>query len=74
MQIHLSPDIEVGFAELAAQAGQTPEQLVISLIAEKLSHEDRFRQSVVEGLASLDRSEFRTQDELEARFANYLRD
>ncbi len=66
--------MEVRLRELAAQAGQTPEDYLAVLVSGKISYEAWFRESVAEGFASLDRGEFLTQEEVEKRFARFLTD
>ncbi len=74
MAITFPPELETSLCELAAQAGQSPEAYLASLVSEKIAYESWFRESVAEGFVELDRGEFVTQEEVEKRFARYLKD
>ena len=72
MTIHLSPEVEAQLKELAVQAGQSPDELVHDLISDQFAYRHSFIQRIEEGLASLDRGEYVTHEEVEARLAPYL--
>ena len=73
MQISLPSDVQDHLLRLSIETGQSPEHIVESMIAERLSYDEWFRASVAEGFASLDRGEFFTQEEVEARLQHHLR-
>ena len=57
MEVQLTPDQEAQLNELAGQTGRSAEQVVLDAI-DRLVHDKKFRDAVIEGLESLDRGEY----------------
>ncbi len=74
MEIPLSPEVEASLKQLATQSGQTPAQVLQGLIDDKLAYRKSFLERIDAGLASLNRGEFLTHEEMEAKLAPYLQD
>jgi predicted transcriptional regulator len=67
MELRLSPEQEAELAALAAQEGRTPDDLAREVFGRALAEETRFVEAVTHGLASLDRGEYVSHQELGAR-------
>ena len=64
MEISLAPELEAKINLIASQTGKGPSQVVQELVANYLDHDQWFRQGVEEGIASLDRGESVSHDEV----------
>ena len=67
MEISLIPEQEARIAELAARDGRSIEEIVWEAIDRYLQDDARFVEAVLQGLASLDRGEFVSQEEVGKR-------
>jgi predicted transcriptional regulator len=72
MQVHLSPDQEARLIELAARDGRTPDQLVEQALDRFFAADADFIEAVMKGLASLDRGEGLTHEEVGKRMNRLL--
>ena len=73
MEIFLTPECEAELKRIASQQGRPAQQVVQELVTTYLDHEDWFREEVGKGLASLDRGEFVSHDEVGKRMERSLR-
>jgi predicted transcriptional regulator len=64
MQVHLTPEQEARLAKLAAREGRSPEQLVQEALDRFFEADRHFVEAVMKGLASLDRGEGLTHEEV----------
>jgi predicted transcriptional regulator len=67
MQVHLTPEQEAQLVELAARCGQSPDQLVHEALDRFFAADAGFVEAVMKGLASLDRGEGLTHEEVGTR-------
>jgi len=67
MEVQLSPEQEAQLAALAAQEGRTPDDLAREVFGRALAEEARFVEAVKRGLASLDRGEYISHQDVGAR-------
>jgi predicted transcriptional regulator len=67
MEIFLAPEREAELKRVAARQGRPAQQVVQELVETYLDHEDWFRQEVGKGLASLDRGESVSHEEVGKR-------
>ncbi|HME32541.1 MAG TPA: hypothetical protein VKG65_07305 [Terriglobales bacterium] len=72
MEISLTPEMEQRLSQVASQAGKGTQELVQELVANYLDHDAWFRSEVVKGLASLNRGESVTHDEVGRRMERRL--
>jgi predicted transcriptional regulator len=72
MEISLAPELEAKIHQLASQTGKAPNQIVQELVASHLDHDEWFRQEVGKGLASLDRGESVSHEEIRRRMERIL--
>jgi predicted transcriptional regulator len=73
MEVHLTPEKEAQLQKLAAWSGRDPSQLVQNAVDRLLEEDTEFRSAVREGLASLDRGEYLTEEEMDAFVEEMLR-
>jgi predicted transcriptional regulator len=73
MEIFLTPELEAELNRVAAQSGRPTQQVVQELVETYLDHQDWFRNEVGKGLASLDRDEFVSHDEVGKSMERTLR-
>lgn len=73
MEVHLSPEKEARLQEIAAWSGLATERLVQEAVNRFLEEDAEFRAAVREGLASLDRGEYLTEEEMDAFVEEMLR-
>jgi predicted transcriptional regulator len=69
MEIRLTPDEEARLAEVAAQVGSDPEQLVRNAALSLLSEDSAFRAAVIIGVRQADGGELIDETEMDARVA-----
>jgi predicted transcriptional regulator len=69
MEIRLTPDEEARLAEVAAQVGSDPEQLVRNAALSLLSEDSAFRAAVIVGVRQADCGELIDETEMDARVA-----
>ena len=72
MQVHLTPEQQARLVELAARDGRSPEQLVREALDRFLDADADFVEAVMKGLASLDRGEGLTLEEVGKRIDRLL--
>lgn len=73
MEVHLTPEKEARLQQIAAVAGKNAAQVVEEAVDRLLSEDERFRDAVRQGFASLDRGQFVDEEEMDARVARMLR-
>lgn len=73
MQIHLHPDLEAKLNRVAAENNRGAEEYVQQLVEHYVDHDAWFRQQVKKGLDQLDRGEFLTHKEMDARIEQMFR-
>jgi len=66
MEVHLNPDMQAKLARLAAEQGRNTEALVQEAIARFVDYDEWFIREVEKGLASADRGELVTHEEVGA--------
>jgi len=67
MEINLKPELEYHLAELAARDGRSTGELVEDVLSRYLEDEAHFVKAVMKGLASLDRGESMSHEEVGQR-------
>ena len=67
MDVRLTPEQEARLAEFAARDGRSPEDLVQEAISRYFEDDAQFIEAVKEGLASLDRGDYVTHEEVSRR-------
>jgi predicted transcriptional regulator len=72
MQVYLKPEQEPRLSELAARDGRSPEQLVEEALDRFFEADSDFVEAVIQGLASLDRGEGLTHEEVGKRIDRLL--
>lgn len=73
MEVHFTPEQQAHLAQIAAQAGTTPEQLVANVVARYLDEKATFLAAVEKGIAAAERGEFIEEEEMDARVEATLR-
>lgn len=72
MEIHLNPEKEARFAEIATQRGLDADQLAQMVLSQYLEDDQRFIDAVNAGLAAADRGEFVEREEVWANVEGIL--
>ena len=72
MQLHLTPEQEARLVELAARDGRSPDQLLQDALDRFFEADADFVEAVKKGLASLDRGEGLTHEEVGKRIDRLL--
>ena len=72
MQVQLTPEQETRLVELAARDGRSPDQLLQEALDRFFEAESDFVEAVMKGLASLDRGEGLTHEEVGKRIDRLL--
>ena len=72
MEVTLSPEQEAQLQRIARRTGRNTEALAHEAISHLLKHEERFVEAVEKGLASLDRGDFVSHQELTRRIEGLL--
>lgn len=67
MEVRLTPEQQAQLAQIASKAGTAPERLVTNVVARFLDEEARFLAAVEKGIASAERGEFISEEEMDAR-------
>ena len=67
MKVHLTPEQEARLTELAARDGRSVDEIVHEAIRRYVEDEAHFVEAVMKGLASLDRGESISQEEVGKR-------
>ena len=73
MEISLTPEMQEKLSQIASRSGKGPQEVVQELLANYLEHDAWFRNQVATGLASLDRGESVSHDEVGRRMERRLR-
>ena len=73
MEISLTPELQEKLSQNASQSGKGPQEVVQELLANYLEHDAWFRNQVATGLASLDRGESVSHDEVGRRMERRFR-
>jgi len=73
MEISLTPELQEKLSQIASQSGKGPQEVVQELLANYLEHDAWFRNQVATGLASLDRGESVSHDEVGRRMERRFR-
>jgi predicted transcriptional regulator len=72
MEVHLNPEMQAKLARLAAEQGRKTEALVQEAIARFVDYDEWFIRKVEKGLASADRGELLTHEDVGARLAKLI--
>jgi predicted transcriptional regulator len=72
MEVHLNPDMQAKLARLAAEQGRKTEALVQEAIARLVDYDEWYIQEVQKGLASADRGEIFTHEEVGRRLEKLI--
>ena len=72
MEVHLNPDMQAKLARLAAEQGRNTEALVQEAIARLVDYDEWFIREVEKGLASADRGELLTHEDVGARLEKLI--
>ncbi len=72
MEVALSPEQEAQLQRIASRTGRNAEALAQEAIGHLLEHEECFVEAVEQGLASLDRGEFISHQEVKRRIEGLL--
>ena len=72
MEISFAPELEAKLNQIASQTGKGTSQIVQELVAHYLDHDQWFRQGVEKGLASLDRGEVVSHEEVRLQIDRIL--
>jgi predicted transcriptional regulator len=72
MEVHLSPDVEAKLNRLAAVQGRDTEALAQEAIARFVDYDEWFIREVEKGLASGDRGELLTHEEVDTRLEKLI--
>jgi len=72
MEVHLNPDMQAKLARLAAEQGRNTEALVQEAIACFVDYDEWFIREVEKGLASADRGELLTHQDVGARLEKLI--
>jgi predicted transcriptional regulator len=67
MEISFAPELQEKLNRIASQTWKGPDHIVQELVATHLDHDEGFRQEVRKGLASLDRAESISHEEVRQR-------
>ena len=70
--MHLNPDMQCKLARLAAEQGRNTEALVQEAIARFVDYDEWFIREVEKGLASADRGELLTHEDVGARLEKLI--
>jgi predicted transcriptional regulator len=72
MEVHLNPDMQAKLARLAAEQGRNTEALVQEAIPRFVDYDEWFIREVEKGLASADRGELLTHEDVGARLEKLI--
>lgn len=72
MEVHLSPEVQAKLNRLAAAQGRDTEALAQEAIARFVDHDEWFIREVEKGLASADRGELLTHEEVGERLERLI--
>jgi predicted transcriptional regulator len=72
MEVHLNPDVQAKLARIAAERGSDAEMLAREAIERFVDYDEWFIREVEKGLASADRGDLLTHEEVGARIEKLL--
>jgi predicted transcriptional regulator len=72
MEVHLTPDVQAKLARIAAQQGRDTEALAEEAIVRFVDYDEWFIREVEKGLASADRGELLTHEEVGTRLETLI--
>jgi predicted transcriptional regulator len=72
MNVHLNPDVQAKLTRLAAELGRDTEALAREAIERFVDYDDWFIREVEKGLASADRGELLTHEEVGTRLEKLI--
>lgn len=72
MEVHLSPDVQTKLKRIAAEQGRDAEAIAQEAIARFVDYDEWFIREVEKGLASADRGELLTHEEVGARLEKLI--
>jgi len=72
MEVHLDPDVESKLSRIAADRGSDAEMLAREAIERFVDYDEWFVREVEKGLASADRGELLTHEEVGARLEKLI--
>lgn len=72
MEVQLTPDMEAKLARLAAEQGRNTEALVQEAVARFVDYDEWFIREVEKGLASADRGELLSHEDVGARLEKLI--
>ncbi len=72
MEIQFPPEVEEQLNHLASEAGRAKVQIVVEMVANRLSYDAWFQREVEKGMASLDRGEFVAHEDVAQRMERIL--
>jgi len=72
MEVHLNPDLQAKLTRLAAEQGRNTEALVQEAIARFVDYDEWFIREVEKGLASADRGELLTHEDVGIRLEKLI--
>jgi predicted transcriptional regulator len=72
MEVHLNPDVQAKLTRLAAERGRDTEALAQEAIERFVNYDDWFIREVERGLASADRGELLTHEEVGTRLETLI--
>jgi predicted transcriptional regulator len=73
MEVQLGPEVEAKLSRLAAERGSAVETLAREAIERFVDYDEWFVQEVKKGIASADRGELLTHEEVGVRLEQHLR-
>jgi predicted transcriptional regulator len=73
MEVRLQPEKEAHLAQIAAQRGLNPDELVQQVLSSYLEDDKRFTEAVNVGLAAAERGDFVEHEEVGKRLDEILR-
>ena len=68
MELHVTPELGARLAQSAAQQGRNPDGLAQELLTRYFEEESRVMEAVKRGEDALDRSEYRTHEQMASAF------
>ena len=73
MEVNLPPELEAKVKDAAARQGRKADEVLAEAVTSYFDEETRFVGAVRKGQESFRRGEYLTQDQVERRFARFLR-
>ena len=73
MEVHFPPELQARLAELAAQQGRDPTEIIEEVLSRYLEDEARFLKAVDRGIEAAERGEFIEEEEMHRRIEQMFR-